>query len=89
MNSGLWGWLVILLIAFGGYKMFGLWFFGLIATFAAAIWFFGVGVWLIWLGVGVIGIFLVFWMVGTWNAESDRLEANRYLVKKLREEEGR
>lgn len=89
MIEGLLGWVLTLLIIFGCYKLFGLWFFGFIAVFSAAIWFFGPGVWLIWLGVGVVGLFLVFWIIGTWRAESDRQDAYRYLAKKLRDEEGR
>lgn len=88
MINAILSWAVILLIAFGGYKLFGRWFFGVVASIVAAIWFFGSGVWLIWLSVGVIGLFLVFWIMGTWSAESDRQDANRYLAKKLREEEG-
>jgi hypothetical protein len=89
MSDALWSWALVLLIAFGGYKMFGWWFFGFFAVFSAALGIFGPGIWLMWLGVGFIGFILFFGMIGSWNAESDRLDANRYLAKKLREEEGR
>jgi hypothetical protein len=89
MTSAILSWAAILLIAFGCYKLFGWWVFGFVAALGIAIWFFGPLVGLIWFGLGIIGLFFVFWVIGMWRGESDRQDAYRYLAKKLREEEGR